>query len=230
VIALVQKFSPPTPVPFSAPFHPHLHTSGAATHPITLLLNALLTEKRILFLGHGQPASTVVNFVLAACSLSGHILRGFTERAFPYSNLAGLDTLEATPGYIAGVINPRFEDLQHTWGILCNIETGRITVSKHLEHDATASEPVFKALSPSLSHDEAISTVTYFMGGEGRSISQEAPGNGESYDSQFIQEVCSRLFTFVSCLAETAFRPDSFCDSVPQQRDCHSSKIFRIRA
>lgn len=38
----------------------------------------------------------------------------------------------ARPGYIAGVTNPRFEDLTPTWDVLCNIETGRITVSKDI--------------------------------------------------------------------------------------------------
>lgn len=185
----MQKFSPPSPVPFPQPFHPHLHTSGALTHPIILLLNALLTEKRILFLGHGQPAGNVASFVLAACALSGHVLRGFTERAFPYSNLAGLDTLEATPGYIAGVINPRFEDLQHTWDILCNIETGRITVSKHFDRGMATTERPYSALSPSLAQDDSISAAGYFMGGDNRLGSQEAGATGESHDSQFIEEV-----------------------------------------
>lgn len=199
VVALVQKFSPPTPVPFPAPFHPHLHTSGASTHPIILLVNALLTEKRVLFLGHGQPASSVVDFVLAACSLSGHVLRGFTERAFPYSNLAGLDTLEATPGYIAGVINPRFEDLQHTWDILCNIETGRITVSKHLGRDATTSDPVFHPLSPRLSQDESNNAATHFLAGRSRPGTQEAFSKADVHDSQFIEEVN----VLVICLGES---------------------------
>lgn len=185
----MQKFSPPSPAPFPQPFHPDLHTSGASTHPIILLLNALLTEKRVLFLGHGQPAGNVASFVLAACSLSGHVLRGFTERAFPYSNLAGLDTLEATPGYIVGVINPRFEDLQHTWDILCNIETGRITVSKHLDRETAIPERPYKAMSPSLVQDESFSAAGYFMGGDGRPGSQEIGVKGESHDSQFIEEV-----------------------------------------
>lgn len=61
-----------------------------------LLMNALLTEKRIIFLGNGHPAGDVANFVLAACALgsgSGGVLRGFPERAYPYTNLAGIDHL-----------------------------------------------------------------------------------------------------------------------------------------
>lgn len=191
IIALVKKFSPPVPVPFDPPFHSHLHTNGAFTHPIILLINALLTEKRILFLGHGQPASHVVGFVLALCSLSGHVLRGFTERAFPYSNLAGLDTLEATPGYIAGVINPRFEDLPRTWDILCNTETGRITVSKHLEVNPNGAAATGSALSPTESDgngDEYINAASILMGGDGLP-NHDNSGKGETSDNQFMKEV-----------------------------------------
>ncbi|CAD6891174.1 unnamed protein product, partial [Tilletia caries] len=40
--------------------------------------------------------------------------------------------MEKVPGYIAGVTNPRFEDLP-AWDVICNIETGRITISKDIE-------------------------------------------------------------------------------------------------
>lgn len=121
-----------------------------------------------------------MGFVLALCSLPGHVLRGFTERAFPYSNLAGLDTLETTPGYIAGVINPRFEDLPRTWDILCNTETGRITISKHLEvgHNNTPGT-------------SSVSTPTGFnINGDAESLSiQDSAGKAESSDNVFMEEV-----------------------------------------
>lgn len=99
LIALIKKFSPATPAynHFSAPFLPSLHTSGPTTHPIILLFNALITHRRIIFLGHGREAGAVATMVLAACALgsgSGSVLRGFTARCFPYANLAGLDMLE----------------------------------------------------------------------------------------------------------------------------------------
>jgi hypothetical protein len=62
------------------------------THPIIILFNALVTGKRIIFLGHNIPAGQVANYVLSACALGsgcGAILRGFIERAFPYAGLAG---------------------------------------------------------------------------------------------------------------------------------------------
>ncbi|GAC99096.1 hypothetical protein PHSY_006694 [Pseudozyma hubeiensis SY62] len=131
LIRLIQTFSGPQSTP-TGPIHPHLHTNGPSTHPIIVLFNALITQKRVIFLGYGQPANHVASFVLAACALAsgcGVVLQGFAARAFPYTNLLNLDDLEKVPGYIAGVTNPRFEDL-HAWDLLLNVETGRIQVAK----------------------------------------------------------------------------------------------------
>lgn len=133
LIRLIQTFSGPQSTP-TGPLHAHLHTNGPSTHPIIVLFNALVTQKRVIFLGYGQPANQVASFVLAACALGsgcGAVLQGFAARAFPYTNLLNLDDLEKVPGYIAGVTNPRFEDL-HAWDLLLNVETGRIQVAKDI--------------------------------------------------------------------------------------------------
>ncbi|KAG9299886.1 hypothetical protein G9A89_005415 [Geosiphon pyriformis] len=135
LIKLITTFSPASPSPNTHPFHPHLDTSGNQTHPIILLLNALLTQKRIIFLGQGHPSGDVANYVLAACAMgsgSGGVLRGFSERAFPYTNLKQLDDLLKVPGFIAGVTNRIFEDHSSWWDVLCNIDTGKISVSKDI--------------------------------------------------------------------------------------------------
>ena len=46
----MQTFS--NAVPFPAPYHPYLHSNGANTHPVMLILNALLSLKSVLFLGY----------------------------------------------------------------------------------------------------------------------------------------------------------------------------------
>ncbi|KAF9357867.1 hypothetical protein BGX34_009193 [Mortierella sp. NVP85] len=135
LIKLITTFSPASPSPNPHPYHAHLDSNGPNTHPIMLLMNGLLTEKRIIFLGNGHPAGDVANFVLAACALgsgSGGVLRGFPERAYPYTNLAGIDHLLTCKGFIAGVTNQLFEDRTAWWDILCNIDTGKITVSKDI--------------------------------------------------------------------------------------------------
>ena len=134
-IKLIQTFAAPhsqSPQPFMV--HPHLTTSGAYTHPIIVLLNAILTQKRIIFLGHNRPSGEVAEAVLAACALvSGTVLRGFTRHAFPYTDLTKIDDLLNVPGFIAGVTNPAFANHPEWWDLLCDIPTGRMKISNRIE-------------------------------------------------------------------------------------------------
>ncbi|MCJ1254759.1 hypothetical protein MMC24_002575 [Lignoscripta atroalba] len=135
LIKLIQAFAIPhniSPQPFM--LHPHLTTNGAYTHPILVLVNAMLTQKRVIFLGHNRPSGEVAEAVLAACALaSGGILRGFTRHAFPYTDLSKIDDLLKVPGFIAGVTNPAFANHPEWWDLLCDIPTGRMKVSNRIE-------------------------------------------------------------------------------------------------
>ncbi|TKX27321.1 mesA-like protein [Elsinoe australis] len=136
LVKLIQTFSNPhskDPQAFQT-VHPHLTTSGPLTHPIIVLLNALLTQKRVVFIGHNLPSSTVAEAVLAACALaSGGILRGFVRHAFPYTDLTKIDDLLKVPGFIAGVTNPTFSMHAEWWDLLCDLTTGRMQISKNIE-------------------------------------------------------------------------------------------------
>ncbi|KAI1337933.1 spindle pole body interacting protein [Xylariaceae sp. FL0016] len=135
LIKLIQNFSEPhakSPQPFT--IHPHLTTNGPLTHPIMVLANALLTQKRIIFLGHNMPSGDVAEAVLAACALaSGGMLRGFTRFAFPYTDLTKIDDLLKVPGFIAGVTNPTFELHPEWWDLLCDLPSGRMKISTKIE-------------------------------------------------------------------------------------------------
>ncbi|KAK5713277.1 hypothetical protein LTR17_017692 [Elasticomyces elasticus] len=136
LLKLLTTFSVPhqtSPVPFTHP-HPHLTTSGPLTHPIIVLLNALLTQKRIIFLGHNLPSSLVGESVLAACSLaSGGLLRGFTRHSFPYTDLSKIEELLRVPGFVAGVTNPVVGMKEGWWDLLCDLSTGRMRISGQIE-------------------------------------------------------------------------------------------------
>ena len=95
LISLIQTLSNIGTV--TGPLHPHLHTNGVLTHPIILLFNALVTGKRIVFLGYNRAAGQLSSYVLSACALGsgcGAILRGYVDRAFPYANLNNRDEWE----------------------------------------------------------------------------------------------------------------------------------------
>ncbi|KAF2154801.1 spindle pole body interacting protein [Myriangium duriaei CBS 260.36] len=148
LVKLIQTFSQPhatSPEPFKT-LHPHLTTSGALTHPIIVLLNALLTQKRIIFIGHNLPSSTVAETVLAACALaSGGLLRGFVRHAFPYTDLTKIDDLLKVPGFIAGVTNPTFSMHAEWWDLLCDLTTGRMKISPKIEPAPTTEGTAYFA-------------------------------------------------------------------------------------
>ena len=135
LIKLIQTFSAPhtkDPQPFM--LHPHLTTGGAYTHPIIVLANAMLTQKRVTFLGHNLPSGEVAEAVLAACALAaGGTLRGFTRFAFPYTDLTKIDDLLKVPGFVAGVTNPAFANHPEWWDLLCDLTSGRMKISHRIE-------------------------------------------------------------------------------------------------
>lgn len=145
LIKLIQTFSTPhVKQPISYSPHAHLTTNGANTHPIIVLVNALLTQKRVIFLGHNMPSGEVAEAVLAACALaSGGVLRGFTRHAFPYTDLTKIDDLLNVPGFIAGVTNPTFELHPEWWDVLCDLSTGRIKISAKIEPAAATEGMVY---------------------------------------------------------------------------------------
>lgn len=117
--------------------HPELTTYGAYTPALLILINGLVTQKRILFLGSSGDTSTVCDRVLAACCLgSGNgMLRNFVAHAYPYVPTlsdADEDMITAPGGYIAGSSAEgaaRFEANPSWWDILINLETGTLKIS-----------------------------------------------------------------------------------------------------
>ncbi|KAJ6456380.1 stabilization of polarity axis-domain-containing protein [Mycena sanguinolenta] len=198
LITLVKAFSSQALV--SGPQHPHLHTNGPQTHPIIILFNALVTGKRIIFLGHRKPAGEVSSFVLSACALGsgcGAVLRGFIERSFPYANLNNRDEWEAVPAYIAGVTNPIFKS-SPTWDLLLDISTGSVTVAR----DIHSTYPVSTAMPlavPNMVRSTTFSTETS-LGSEEDIIRSANGAKGDfvakadnNADNLFVEDIKSAI-------------------------------------
>ena len=184
LIKLIQAFSGPhstSPQPFM--LHPHLTTNGAYTHPILVLVNAMLTQKRVIFLGHNRPSGEVAEAVLAACALaSGGVLRGFTRHAFPYTDLTKIDDLLKVPGFIAGVTNPAFANHPEWWDLLCDLPAGRMKISNRIENAPVTDGLVYfqqqaPAYAPNVSN-----------GGSGSNSNPNISGDA-SGDQAFIDDV-----------------------------------------
>ena len=132
MIDFIQKYNKTGEEVPTGPIIKELHSSGPSTPNLIVLINAVLTGKRVLFLGHHISASDVCQHVLALVSLAsgnGAILRGIAKRCFPYCSLAMLDTVLKCSGYIAGVTNPAFETHPKWWDVLVNVKTGHVTIS-----------------------------------------------------------------------------------------------------
>ncbi|KAK4053372.1 hypothetical protein OIV83_001536 [Microbotryomycetes sp. JL201] len=183
LVKLIQTFSAPNSVA-SGPQHPHLHTSGPTTAPIIILLNALLTDKRVVFLGHQHAAGHVANLVLAACAMAsgGGLLPGIVRRAFPYTNLSNLDNLQQVPGFVAGVCNPAFAERPSWWDVLCNIETGKVIVSKDIAPVSPVSRQ-FPKMTPTGGVESGVTDDTYASSRIG----------SDSFDQAFVEEIWSAV-------------------------------------
>ena len=96
---------------------------------LMILFTAILTEKRVLFLGHNMSANDVCSAVLSSVLLVSPPLSGLLKsRVFPYTNLFSLDFLQV-PGYIAGATNPMFRQHTEWWDVLADLTTGEVVLS-----------------------------------------------------------------------------------------------------
>ena len=190
LIKLIQTFGGPhatSPQPFA--LHPHLTTNGAYTHPIIVLVNALLRLMRIFFLGHNRASGEVAEAVLAACALaSGGVLRGFTRHAFPYTDLTKIDDLLKVPGFIAGVTNPAFANHHEWWDLLCDLPTGRMKISSRIEAaPVTEGQLFFQQQNPGLT------TTSVNTSSSALSSSSAADPTGDiAFMQDIMQSVTSR--------------------------------------
>ncbi|KAH7913559.1 docking domain of Afi1 for Arf3 in vesicle trafficking-domain-containing protein [Hygrophoropsis aurantiaca] len=218
LIQLIQTFSTPV-VTVTGPLHPHLHTNGSLTHPIIILFNALVTGKRILFLGHNIPAGQVANYVLSACALGsgcGAILRGFIERAFPYACLAGGEDWVTTPAYIAGVTNPIFEQ-SGNWDLLMDIGTARVVVHRdiHINCPPTVTPPAIVPLvnrsgtiraENSVGSEDDITRIATRDGKDVPNSKSDFASKPDGLDNIFIEDLISAIsFHFGETLVRMRF-------------------------
>ncbi|KAL6250685.1 hypothetical protein RBB50_002988 [Rhinocladiella similis] len=224
LIKLVQIFGGPhlsQPQPFA--LHPHLTTSGAYTHPIIVLINAMLTQKRVIFLGHNRPSGEVAEAVLAACALvSGGILRGFTRHAFPYTDLTKIDELLKVPGFIAGVTNPAFSYHPEWWDLLCDLPSGRMKISSCIEAaPVTEGTTYFQQHGHAVlnqkdaAHADATGDI-HFMDDVTRSIASRA---GESIVRAKFRAYITKFTRIAAAFEETVYGASSLSALPPTEVD-----------
>ncbi|KAJ6247995.1 arf3-interacting protein [Anaeramoeba flamelloides] len=122
-----------------------------------VVFNAILTNKRIIVLGHQMPAGTVCEYVLAILLMVCPPMRGIIRRSFPYVNLRTIDLFENLPGYIVGTTNPLFATKQRYWDVLCDLNNHKVQINSeissqydnapHLEYDQKFIKSVLKVIN-----------------------------------------------------------------------------------
>eukprot|EP01041_Mallomonas_annulata_P003594 gene3594-7141_t len=95
-----------------------VRTFGSLTMRI---FHAILTKRKVLFVGHNQCAGDMAQMVLSAVTMVSPPIPGVIRRAFPYCCLSDLSFLEVD-GYIAAVTNPMFAQRDSWWDIVCTVE------------------------------------------------------------------------------------------------------------
>ena len=226
LMKLIQTFADPHRTqPQSFALHPHLTTSGAFTHPIVVLINAILTQKRVIFLGHNRPSGEVAEAVVAACALgSGGVLRGFTRHAFPYTDLTKIDELLKVPGFIAGVTNPAFSYHPEWWDLMCDLPSGRMKISSSIE-PATITEGTTyfqqqgHGVSSSLQKDQLASDPTgdaHFMEDINRGIASRC---GETIIRAKFRAYITKLTRIAAAFEETVYGASNLTVIPPAEVD-----------
>jgi hypothetical protein len=169
------------------------------------IYTALLSSRRVIFLAYQQPAASVCSTVLSSLLLISPPFPSLLHRAFPYTSLTVMDFLD-TPGYIAGVTNPIFQQRSQWWDVLCDVSDGSVT------------------LSPSYAEE---------LKGSGGSASDAAfwaelsYGLQQKYGEEWLRCMFRDYTAFIlSLVHDTAVFPDS--QTRTQQLDAQSARINAI--
>jgi hypothetical protein len=105
---------------------------GLQTPPIIILINAVLTGKRIIFLSYEKSAGHIIDHVLLLLKIvtGGGILSGlFNYNLFPMIDVSKIDILEECDSFIAGTINPFFKNNDKLWDLLYDLDTNELFIS-----------------------------------------------------------------------------------------------------
>lgn len=85
------------------------------------IYNAILRQKRVLFVGYNHASNDVAQMVFSAVALVSPVIPNIIRRAFSYANLTDLTFLDVK-GFIAGVTNPMFQQKETWWDLLCVLD------------------------------------------------------------------------------------------------------------
>lgn len=96
-----------------------------------IIYDAILSDKKILFIGDASTScETLCNFIFSTVSMVSPPCFGILKRIHPYKNLYDMEFLKSN-NCIYGVTNPIFKIKTDAWDIMCEIDTGKITINEN---------------------------------------------------------------------------------------------------
>lgn len=114
---------------------------GLQTPSIILIINAILTGKRVLLMSYENSSGFIIDFILSIIKIvsGGGILSGLLENynVFPMLDVSKIDFMEQCSSFLAGTINPFFKNNESLWDVLYDLDANEILLSKDLDQGLT---------------------------------------------------------------------------------------------
>ncbi|CUM63208.1 uncharacterized protein PRCAT00000777001 [Priceomyces carsonii] len=128
-------------------FNNELTIYGLQTPPIIILINAILTGKKILFLSYENSSGYTIDHLLLTLKIltGGGILTGLLSHYnfFPMIDVSKIDLLEKCESYLAGTINPFFKHNDRVWDLLYDLDSNEFHISTQIANNQDDSQ-IFK--------------------------------------------------------------------------------------
>lgn len=109
---------------------------GLQTPPIIVLINALLTGKKIIFMSYENSSGYIIDHILLTLKIitGGGILSGLLTNynIFPMIDVSKIELLEQCSSYVAGTINPFFKNNDKLWDLLYDLDANEFFLSSQI--------------------------------------------------------------------------------------------------
>ena len=139
---------------------------------VMTIYDGILNDQKIIFLGGPSTSCKLLSSLIFGClCMFGPLSFGFIKRLFPYKNLYDMDFLNIH-NCIYGVTNPIFKTKTNSWDILCEVDTGKITINNNYNNislnvnkesdNMFIKELIYKINNEHLSEYEVEKFFTYY--------------------------------------------------------------------
>lgn len=201
--------------------HGEITIYGLQTPSLIILINAMITGKRVLILSYENAAGIIIDFVKLIIKIvtGGGILSGFLSRynVFPMIDVSKVEILEKCESFLAGTINPFFKHNEKLWDVLYDLDTNSISLS--LAFAPSQYPSVEKAKRPSKSRGPLSSFMPSYS---------PVPGTKPTFEPEAKRSIIAEDAKFLSSLQLSLFRYNDDLTTLQMIFRRHINEIARI--